>query len=100
MGEELELGQFFIKVGDGGYVPFNGITQIDATDLEAVEPATYIPEDILSNAPLEMTFTLRQDKVLAKWRKQLMNRLGRHKRRILRKKEKDRRRRLKYNEKF
>ena len=94
MGEELELDRLYIKVGDGGYVPFNGITEVELTD---DSDAVYDPIVPITNEPMTITFDMkrRDHKKILKFFKAQANNYGRRVRRYKRNKENARRALLK-----
>ena len=96
MGEELELGQLYLKTQDGKVVSWNGISEVQVIENGGdYENAVYAR---LSD-PVEISGTLRIDKKKSKkflkWLKHLDNILGRRKRYYYRQKEYARRAKLK-----
>ena len=94
MGEELELGQLYIKAGDGTYVPFEGIKPVD------IWVGDEITQEVYDSLPQEGvivfgTIRYRDYRRSAKKLRAQINGYYRRKRYAKRQKERARRRALK-----
>ena len=96
MGEELELGQLFIKSGDGDYVPFEGIKPMDIWVGDDMDLETYnsLPQE--GTITFQTVQTHKQNREIAKWIKTTRNHYRRQIRTMHRQKERVRRWGLKH----
>ena len=95
MGEELELNQLYIKVGDGGYVPFEGFKSADIVCVDEMDEELY--NSLPQSGTINFSFTISH-KEQRRWVKKIRKDIGRTNRIIRlykRHKEKCRRRALK-----
>ena len=98
MGEELELGQIYIKVSDGVYVPFDGFKPLDASDIwigDEMDEETYNSLVHEGTVTFSIIQTHKQARQIAKQMNAITNCYRRRMRTLRRLKEKERRKRLK-----
>lgn len=74
MGEELNLNQVYMKVGDGGYVPFEGFKPADIVCVDEMDEELY--NSLSQSGTINCSFTISH-KEQRRWIKQIHKDIGR-----------------------
>lgn len=74
MGEELELNRLYMKVGDGGYIPFDGIQPADIVCVDEMDEELY--NSLPQSGTINFNFTISH-KERREWIKQIRKDIGR-----------------------